>query len=73
METKDLLPPPLAKHGMRSKIARGLGISPQAVGQWKRVPAERVIAVAEITGIPARELRPDLYPDTVTHGGKAEP
>ena len=48
--------------GLARKIALGIGISEQAVGHWKRVPAERVIAVEAITAIPRGELRPDLYP-----------
>lgn len=48
--------------GLKRKVALALGISPCAVGQWRRVPAERVIAVETITAIPRGELRPDLYP-----------
>jgi len=43
-------------------IGRGLGISSQAVSQWKRVPAERVLDVERITGVSRHELRPDIYP-----------
>lgn len=43
-------------------IARALSITPQAVGQWRRVPAERALEVERITGIPRHELRPDIYP-----------
>ena len=45
-------------------LARELGITHGAVFQWDRVPAERVIDVERITGIPREELRPDLYPPT---------
>ena len=51
--------------GLKRKIAVALGISPAAVGQWRRVPAERVIAVEAITGISRAELRPDLYPPSL--------
>lgn len=37
-------------------------ITPQAISQWKRVPAERVLDVERISGVPRHELRPDLYP-----------
>lgn len=36
-------------------------ITPQAVSQWKRVPAERVRDVSRITGVPPHELRPDIF------------
>lgn len=47
--------------GGSSALARQLKITPQAVSQWPRVPAERVVEVERITGIPREELRPDLY------------
>lgn len=28
---------------------------------WKKVPAEQVVEVERITGLPREELRPDLY------------
>jgi hypothetical protein len=37
-------------------------ITPQAVSQWKQVPAERVLDVERATGISRHRLRPDLYP-----------
>lgn len=61
--------------GGSSGLARRLGnISSQAVSQWRRVPAEWVIAVERETGVPRSELRPDLYPasetDTYPEGGR---
>lgn len=47
--------------GSGSALAAMLGISPQAVLQWDRVPAERAKQVAEATGIPRHVLRPDLW------------
>jgi len=44
-------------------LAKALGnVSSQAVSQWKRVPAERVLDVERATGVQRYELRPDLYP-----------
>jgi TorA maturation chaperone TorD len=43
-------------------LARALGISQPAVTNWRRVPAERVLAVESLTGVPRTTLRPDLYP-----------
>jgi DNA-binding transcriptional regulator YdaS (Cro superfamily) len=43
-------------------IAKRLEISRAAVSAWKRVPAERVLALSTILGVPKEALRPDLYP-----------
>lgn len=45
-----------------AELARGLGITRGAVSQWKRVPAERVGQVSQLTGISPNILRPDLFP-----------
>ena len=50
-----------SSRGLAAKIARGLGISEPSISKWERIPAERVIAVEKISGIPREELRPDLY------------
>ena len=42
-------------------LARRLGISQPSVSNWQRVPAERVLAVEALTGVPRASLRPDLY------------
>lgn len=49
------------ERGLISKVASGLGVTHSAVSQWDRVPAERVVEVERITGIPRHELRPDLH------------
>lgn len=51
----------VSERGRISELARALNITRAAVFQWKRVPAERVLDVERITGIPRIELRPDLY------------
>jgi DNA-binding transcriptional regulator YdaS (Cro superfamily) len=38
-----------------------LGLSRSAVSQWDRVPAERVLDVERLTGVPREKIRPDLY------------
>lgn len=52
----------IAAAGSATALAKALGINSQAVSQWKRVPAERVLDVERITGVPRHELRADLYP-----------
>lgn len=49
------------ERGMQRRISAGLGITASAVQQWKRIPAERVIDVSRVTGVPPWVLRPDLY------------
>ncbi len=49
------------QRGRKIKLASDLGISPGAISQWKDVPADRVLEVEQVTGIPCHELRPDLY------------
>ena len=45
-----------------SKLASKLGVTRSAVSQWDVVPMDRVFKVAQITGVPAHELRPDRVP-----------
>ena len=48
----------------QSKLARDLGLARQTVAAWRRkekIPAERVIEVARLTGIERERLRPDMY------------
>lgn len=51
-----------AAAGNKSELARRLGVKVQSIQQWKRIPAERVLDVEKVTGIPRHILRPDLYP-----------
>ncbi len=49
-----------AAGGVRA-LARSLGVSQPAISAWRRIPADRVVAVEGVTGVPRAELRPDLY------------
>lgn len=51
--------------GGNTGLSRALdgGVTPQAISQWKQVPAERTLEVERVTGISRHLLRPDLYPE----------
>ena len=42
-------------------LSRLLGISQPAISNWKRVPADRILQVESVTGVPRFVIRPDLY------------
>ena len=42
-------------------LARLLGIAPQSLMGWSRVPADRILQVEAVTKIRREKLRPDLY------------
>ena len=45
-------------------LATQLGITPQAISQWLRVPAVRVLEVEKAVrgSVSRHDMRPDLYP-----------
>ena len=49
-------------------LAKLISVTPQAISQWDRVPAERVLAVEEATKgkITRNQLRSDLYPENIS-------
>jgi len=60
----------LAERGLKlALLASAMGVDKGTVTRWGkgRIPAERVIEVERVTGIPRADLRPDLY------GQQAEP
>lgn len=50
--------------GGQQALADKCGVKYQAVQKWlrDRVPAERVLAIEDATGVSRHELRPDIYP-----------
>jgi DNA-binding transcriptional regulator YdaS (Cro superfamily) len=48
--------------GGQAEFARLIGITAQAISQWKEVPPLRVLEVERVSGVSRHELRPDLYP-----------
>jgi DNA-binding transcriptional regulator YdaS (Cro superfamily) len=43
-----------------SALAAELGLTPQSVSEWPRVPIDWLVDVEKITGIKRQHLRPDL-------------
>lgn len=52
-------------HGVTQReLGRKLGVKDAAITKWEkgRVPAERVLDLERVTGVPRHRIRPDLYP-----------
>ncbi len=47
--------------GGPAKLSRALGVTTQAISQWRKVPPLRAREVERLTGIPRHELRPDVF------------
>jgi DNA-binding transcriptional regulator YdaS (Cro superfamily) len=62
MENRTAIQEAAGKVGGIVKLSLALGLSRGAASQWRRVPAERVLEVERLTGVPKEILRPDLYP-----------
>jgi len=64
MDVNPVIDRAIKASGGLGALAKAFGISPQAVDKWRRggVPAERVLSLEEISGVPRTALRPDLYP-----------
>lgn len=56
----------IAAAGGQAALARAVGVAQPTIHDWLnrngRVPAERVLAVEEASGVSRHELRPDIYP-----------
>ena len=47
--------------GSSYKLAKLIGITPQALAGWNSFPVERVPDIERATGISRHELRPDFW------------
>ncbi len=47
----------------QAQLGKRLGVKDAAITKWEkgRIPAERVLDVSDLTGLPPHRLRPDLY------------
>lgn len=45
-----------------TNLARKLGVTRSAIYQWgDEIPANRLVEIERLTGVPREQLRPDLY------------
>jgi len=51
----------IEKAGSVKALAELVGVKPQAISQWRRVPVEHVRAIAGLTGLPKHQIRPDVF------------
>lgn len=61
MTNQEIVAYTVKKAGGMNVLAKALGIRYQAIQAWTKIPAERIVAVEKVTGIPREKLRPDLY------------
>lgn len=55
------------REGSKSALARRFGISRQALDRWgDNIPPKRVAEIADLSGVPAHEIRPDVFPPPQT-------
>ncbi|WP_454813816.1 Cro/CI family transcriptional regulator [Labrys neptuniae] len=47
--------------GTTAELARRIGVTRQAIRQWKKIPIDKVVSVEGATGIPREILRPDIF------------
>lgn len=49
------------QRGVRTKLAKLLRLRWQSLDAWKTVPVDHVFQVEKFSGIPAIQLRPDIF------------
>jgi DNA-binding transcriptional regulator YdaS (Cro superfamily) len=51
----------IAAAGGIPALADGLGITPEAIYQWRVIPIRRVVQIEKLTGVKRAVLRPDFF------------
>lgn len=62
----------IERAGGAAHIAQVLGITRQAVHQWRKIPIDRVLTIERLSGVNRREIRPDkafLWEDSTVPKG----
>lgn len=59
--------------GGPSKIGKEISRHHTTVLKWERVPAEHVLAVSRLSGIPVWKIRPDVFPAPISAGAVDAP
>lgn len=67
MDVKQII---LAAGGVR-RISKEILRSHSTVSEWKRIPAPHAQAIANLSGIPLWEIRPDVFPAPTSDGQAA--
>ena len=62
----------IKRAGGRRAIARALGMTEQAVGQWRQVPPRWAVDVAAMAGMSPTEIRPDVFRDPLPQATQAD-
>jgi DNA-binding transcriptional regulator YdaS (Cro superfamily) len=63
MTPQEALKAAFEEAGGEAKLARSIGVTPQAVNQWDVAPPTRVLAIEEAVNakITRHQLRPDIF------------
>jgi hypothetical protein len=50
-----------SRAGYAAAVAKHLGVSPQNISAWRRVPAHHVLDLAPLLELTPEEIRPDVF------------
>lgn len=50
-----------ARAGYAAAVAKHVGVSPQTISAWRRVPAHHVLDIAPLLELTPEEIRPDVF------------
>jgi DNA-binding transcriptional regulator YdaS (Cro superfamily) len=50
-----------SRAGFAAAVAKHLGVSPQTISAWRRVPAHHVLDLAPLLEMTPEQIRPDVF------------